>query len=91
MSKQSNVVNNDVIKRTVYDKLVTKVDAIDIVDWFLKLNITLINQEYKKKLTMLTRKYLIPVLLLRKDYNGKITETEGKIPMYYWLSYYCCS
>ena len=45
LSKQNNVVNNDVIKRTVYDKLVTKVNAIDIVDWFLKLNITLINQE----------------------------------------------
>ena len=30
LSKISNVVNNDVVKKTVYDKLVTKVNNIDI-------------------------------------------------------------
>ena len=29
LSKLSNVVNNDVDKKTVYDKLVTKVSSID--------------------------------------------------------------
>ena len=30
LSKLSNVVNNDVVKKTEYDKLVTKVNNIDI-------------------------------------------------------------
>ena len=34
LSKLSNVVNNDVVKRTVYDKLVAKVNEIDIVILF---------------------------------------------------------
>ena len=29
MSKLINAVDNDVVKETIYDKLVTKVDAID--------------------------------------------------------------
>ena len=29
LSKLSNVVNNDVVNKTVYDKLVTKVNAVD--------------------------------------------------------------
>ena len=44
LSKLSNVVVNDVVKKTVYDKLVAKVNAIplnniDTSDFALKLNI----------------------------------------------------
>ena len=40
LSKLSNVVNNDVVKKTVYDKLVTKVNNIDISGLVLKTNQT---------------------------------------------------
>ena len=36
LSKLSNVVKNDVVKKTVYDKLVAKVNAIDTSDFALK-------------------------------------------------------
>ena len=39
MSKLSNVVKNDVVKKTVYDKLVAKVNNIDTSDFVLKLKI----------------------------------------------------
>ena len=36
LSKLSNVVNNDVVKKTVYHKLVTKANNIDISELVLK-------------------------------------------------------
>ena len=36
LSKLSNVVKNDVVKKTVYNKLVAKVDHIDTSDFVLK-------------------------------------------------------
>ena len=36
LSKLSNVVKNDVVKKTEYDKLVAKVDNIDTSDFALK-------------------------------------------------------
>ena len=36
LSKLSNVVKNDVVKKDVYDKLVTKVNAIDTSGFVLK-------------------------------------------------------
>ena len=38
LSKLSNVVKNDVVKKTVYDKLVAKVNNIDTSDFVLKTN-----------------------------------------------------
>ena len=46
--KLSNVVKNDVAAKTVYDKLVVKVNNIDLVDFLKKLNMTQINQNQKK-------------------------------------------
>ena len=36
LSKLSNVVKNDIVKKTVYDKLVTKINNIDTSDFVLK-------------------------------------------------------
>ena len=36
VSKLSNVVKNEVVKKTVYDKLVAKVNNIDTIDFVLK-------------------------------------------------------
>ena len=37
LSKLSNVVKNDFVKKTVYDKLVTKVNNIDTSNFVLKI------------------------------------------------------
>ena len=74
LSKLSNVVKKDVVKKTVYDKLVAKVNNIDTNNFVLKTN-------FNTKFTGLENK--IPntsVLVKKTDYNSKITEVENKIP-----------
>ena len=57
LSKLNDVVKNDVIKRTVYDKVVTKLNNIDTTGFVL--NTTQTNQ-------ILRRKFLTLVSLLKK-------------------------
>ena len=74
LSKLSDVVKNYVVKKTVYDKLVAKVNNIDTSDLLLKTNINRTKQKWKIK-------FLILLVLLKKtDYNTKITEIENRIP-----------
>ena len=74
LSKLSNVVKNDVVKKTVHDKLVAKVDNIDTSDFVLKTN-------FNARLTGLENKIPNTNGLVKKtDYNTKITEIENKIP-----------
>ena len=62
------------LKKTVYDKLVARVDNIDTNDFVLKTN-------FNTKLTGLKNKIPNTSGLLKKtDYNTKITEIEDKIP-----------
>ena len=61
LSKLSNVVNN-AVKKILYDRLVTEVNAIDTHD-FKNSIYNLINEALKKKLMTQERKYLI----LKKD------------------------
>ena len=44
LSKLSDVLKNDIVKKTVYDKLVAKVNNIDTSDFVLKNNMIQINQ-----------------------------------------------
>ena len=60
MSKLSNVVKNEVVKKTVYDKLVAKVNYIDTSGFFLKT-------KYDANRTQLEKKFLIPVNLLKNQ------------------------
>ena len=72
--KLSNVVKNDVAAKTVYDKLVVKVNNIDLVDFLKKLNMTQINQNQKKPdVSSLVKKKN------KTDYNTKTSEIEKKI------------
>ena len=70
LSKLSDVVKNDVVKKAVYDKLSVKVNNIDTSDFVLKA-------KYQKDKTELENK--IPDLT---DFVKKIkfTELENKIP-----------
>ena len=46
----SDVVKNDVVKKTVYDKLVAKVNNIDTSDFVLKTNYNTDKTELEKKI-----------------------------------------
>ena len=50
LSKLSNVVKNDVVKKTMYDKLVAKVNHIDASDFVLKTNYNANKTELEKKI-----------------------------------------
>ena len=65
LSKLSDVVKNDVVKKSEYDELVAKVNSIDTSDFVLKTKYQTDKTELEKK---------IP------HYNTQIAEIEGKIP-----------
>ena len=48
LKKLSNIVKNDVVKKTDYNKLVTKVDNIDTTGFVLKTKYTTDKPEEKK-------------------------------------------
>ena len=55
LSKLSNVVNNDVVKKTVYDKLVSWLNAIDNSGFALKTKYDTDKSDLEKKID---KKYL---------------------------------
>ena len=74
LSKLSNVVKNNVVKKTVYDKLAAKVDNIDTSGLVKKT-------DYNTKITKIEDKIPDSSSFVKKtDYNTKITEIEGNIP-----------
>ena len=48
--KLSNVVKNDIVKKTLYDKLVAKVNAIDTSDFVLKTKYDTDKSELENKI-----------------------------------------
>ena len=73
LSKSSNVVKNEVVKKTVYDKLVIKVNNIDTSELVLKTKYDTDKSDIEKKLVMQTKRSLILVGLFKKtDYHVKI-------------------
>ena len=74
LSKLSNVVKNGVVKKTVYDKLVAKVNAIDTSDFVSKTKYDTDKSELENK-TLDTSG-----LVKNTDYNTEITKIESKIP-----------
>ena len=51
LSKLSNVVNTDVVKKTIYDKLVAKVKAIDTSEFVLKNKYDTYKSDLEKKIS----------------------------------------
>ena len=60
MSKLSDVVKNDVVKKAVYDKLAAKVNNIDTSDFVLKT-------KYQTDKIKLEKKILMSLILLKKQ------------------------
>ena len=68
LSKLSNVVKTDVVKKVDYTKLITKVNNIDTSDFMLKAKYFTDKLELKNKIPNING------LVKKTDYNTKITE-----------------
>ena len=72
---------NDDIKKIVYDKLVTKVNAIDTSGFFLKTQDDTDKLGGENEISYAGKKIPdISGLVKKTDYNAKMTEIEVKIP-----------
>ena len=81
LAKLSNVVENDVVKKTVYDKLVATVHNIDITKFALKTTYDTDKSDLEKKISDTDKKIPDTSELAKKtDLNAKFTEIEGKMP-----------
>ena len=79
LSKLSDVVKNDVVKKDVYNELVAKVNAIPLNN--IDTSDFVLNTKYKTGKTELENKIPDTSGLVKKtNYNTKITELENKIP-----------
>ena len=74
LSKLSNAVKNDVVKKAEYNKLVSKVNNIDTSDFVLKTKYSTDKTELENKIPNTS------CLVKKTDYNTKITEIQNKIP-----------
>ena len=61
LAKLSKVIKNDVVKKTVYDKLFAKVINIDTTGFVLKTTYDTDKSDLEKRLVMQTKKFLIQV------------------------------
>ena len=73
LRKLSNVIKKDVLKKTVYDKLVAKEDNIDISGLVKKTDYNIKIGEIEDKIPDSS------TFVKKTDYNTKITEIKGKI------------
>ena len=74
LSKLSDVVKNDVVKKDVFDKLVSKVNSIDTSGFVLKTKYDTDKSELENKIPDTSG------LVKKTDYSTKITDWEYKIP-----------
>ena len=62
LAKLSNVVKNDVIKKTEYKKLVAKVDNIDNRNFVKKIKYEKDGSDFEDKINKVDKKYLMLVV-----------------------------
>ena len=67
LAKLSNVVKNDVIKKTEYNKLVTKVDNIDTTGFVLKTKYDTDKSDLEKKISDVDKKITDTGSLVKKQ------------------------
>ena len=82
LAKLSNVVKNEVIKKTEYNKLVTKVDNIDTTNFASRTKYEKDGTYFEDRIDKIDKKIPDVTNLVKKktDFNTKVTEIEGKIP-----------
>ena len=74
LSKLSNLVKNEVVKKNAYDKFVAKVNNIDTSRFVLKTKYDADKLKLENKIPDTSG------LVKKTNYNTKITELENKIP-----------
>ena len=80
LSKLNDKIKNDVVKKTVYNKLVAKVNNIDTSRFVLKTKYKTDKSDLEKNISHSEKKIPDTSGLVEKtDYNAKISEIERKI------------
>ena len=89
LAKLSNVIKNDVVKKTAYNTLKSKVDAIDTSGFVTRTKFTADTNALDEKIDKVDKKILditglatkssIASLLAKSAFNSKVTELENKI------------
>ena len=82
-AKLSNVVKNDVVKKTEYDKLVNKVNSIDNTNFVSRTKYEKDGSDFEGKIDRIDKRISISDvsdLVKKTDFNSKSTEVDGKIP-----------
>ena len=75
------MVKNDVVKKTEYNKLVTKVDNIDTTDFVKKNKYEKDGSDFEDKISNIDKKLPdVSSLVKKTDFNTKVTEIESEIP-----------
>ena len=67
LAKLSNVVKNDVVKKTEYDKLVSKVNSIDTTDFVSKTKHEKDGSDFEDKISKIDKKFLMLVIWFKKQ------------------------
>ena len=81
LGKLSNVVENRVVKKTEYDKLVNKVNGIDTTNFVSRTKYEKDGSDFEDKINKVDKKIPdVGDLIKKTDFNTKITEIESKIP-----------
>ena len=81
LAKLCNAVKNDVVKKTEYNKLVTKVHNNDTTEFVLKTKYDTDKSDLEKKISNVDKKIPDSSGLVKKtDYSSKIAEIVGEIP-----------
>ena len=68
LGKLSNVVKNDVVKKTEYNKLVTKVDNIDTTNFVKRTKYEKNGSDFEDKTNKIDKKYLMSLVWLKNRF-----------------------
>ena len=77
LAKLSNVVKNDVVKKTEYDKLVAKVNSIDATNFVSRTKYEKDGPDFEDKINKVEKKFPDVSDLVKKS---ALTADENKIP-----------
>ena len=85
MAKLSNVVKNDVVKKTEYDRLVPKVDNIDTTQFVSRTKYEIDGSDLEKKISDVNKKIpdvsgSVITIITGLATNSALTAIENKIP-----------
>ena len=75
LAKLSKVVKNDVVKKTEYNSLKTKVDSINTTNFVLKTKYEKEGSDFEDKISKIDKKIPdVSDLVKKTDFNAKVTE-----------------